>query len=97
MMPWLNGSLARTWLSAGALLAALAAPPSLHRYFGQASSNERPARSAVPVGASLQTDQLNRYLRVIVVPAGTEFVEPRACGLPPRRHHRDASAAARRK
>lgn len=33
MIDWLNGPPGRAWLSAGALLVALAAPPWLHRAF----------------------------------------------------------------
>lgn len=92
MSPWLNGPLARAWLSAGAVLAVLAAPPYLHRYFGSGARNENAARSIarVPENGSV------RYLR-ITIPITAEIAEPQACALPVRHRHRSTPAAPARK
>lgn len=93
MKPWRNGPLARAWLSAGALLAVLAAPSYLHRYFGRGAHNESPARSiaSAPEGGAV------RYVQVIAIPMTAEIAEPNACALSPRHRHRASPAVPARK
>lgn len=93
MKPSLNGPLARAWLSAGALLAVLAAPSYLHRYFGHGAHDESPVRLiAAPPGAGAV-----RYVQVIAIPITAEIAEPHACALSLRHRHRGTPAAPARK
>lgn len=83
MKPWLNGPLAKTWLTAGALSVALTGPAYLHRLFKRDGGVQKSDRAPVRISVAGPSPGFEQSMGIIVLPLAIVIAGSRFCGVLP--------------